>query len=181
MTPNKDKCKFKTEELIYLGHKITSKGIEPDDAKVKSIMEIPTPQDKKDVQRLLGPINYVGKFVPSLAEITAPLREVIRKNKEWTSEEKQANAFQWIKDVIVSKKYLAFYDVSKPVAIQVDACKSGIGAVLIQDDVPVAYASKSLTPTQERYAPIEQEMLAVVFGCARFHQYIYGKKSHCSK
>ena len=101
---------------------------------------------------------------------------MIRKNKEWTSEEKQAKAFQRIKDVIVSKKCLAFYDVSKPVTIQVDACKSGVGAVLIQDDVPVAFASKSLTPTQQRYAPIEQEMLAVVFGCPRFHQYIYGKK-----
>ena len=73
-------------------------------------------------------------------------------------------------------KCLAYYHVQKPVKIQVDASKSGIGAVLLQEDRPIAYTSKSLTATQQRYAPIEQEMLAVVFGCQRFHQYIYGKK-----
>ena len=57
--------------------------------------------------------------------------------------------------------------------MQVDASRSGVGAVLLQDDKPVAYVSKSLTPTQQRYAVIEQEMLAVVLGCQRFHQYIY--------
>ena len=67
--------------------------------------------------------------------------------------------------MLVSKKYLAYYDVQKPVKIQVDASKSGIGAVLLQEDRPIAYTSKSLTATQQRYAPIEQEMLGVVFGC----------------
>ena len=76
----------------------------------------------------------------------------------------------------MSKRCLAYYDVDKPVRMQVDASRSGVGAVLLQDDKPVAYASKSLTPTQQRYAVIEQEMLAVVFGCQRFHQYIYRKK-----
>ena len=65
----------------------------------------------------------------------------------------------------MSKRCLAYYDVDKPVRMQVDASRSGVGAVLLQDDKPVAYASKSLTPTQQRYAVIEQEMLAVVFGC----------------
>ena len=73
----------------------------------------------------------------------------------------------------MSKRCLAYYDVDKPVRMQVDASRSGVGAVLLQDDKPVAYVSKSLTPTQQRYAVIEQEMLAVVLGCQRFHQYIY--------
>ena len=77
---------------------------------------------------------------------------------------------------MVSKKCLAYCDVQKPVKIQVDPSKSGIGAVLLQDDRPIANTSKSLTATQQRYAPIEQEMLAVVLGFRRFHQYIYGKK-----
>ena len=78
--------------------------------------------------------------------------------------------------MLVSKKCLAYYDVQKPVKIQVDASKSGIGAILLQDDRLIAYASKYLTAMQQRYAPIEQEMLAVVFGCQRFYQYIYRKK-----
>ena len=71
---------------------------------------------------------------------------------------------------------MAYYDVQKPVKIQIDASKSGIGAVLLEDDRPIAYASKSLTAMQQRYVPVEQEMLAVVCGYQRFDQYIYGKK-----
>ena len=67
--------------------------------------------------------------------------------------------------MLVSKKCLAYYDVQKPIKIQVDASKSGIGAVLLQDDRLIAYTSKSLTATQQRYALIEQEMLAVVSEC----------------
>ena len=66
--------------------------------------------------------------------------------------------------------------IQKTVKIQVDASKSGIGAVLLQDDRPTAYVSKSLTAMEQRYAPIQLEMLAVVFKCQRFHLYIYGKK-----
>ena len=125
---------------------------------------------------MLGLVNYVGKFIPNLSEMTAPMRELLVKNVTWNWGNDQEKAFQKIKEVIVSKRCLAYYDVSKPVRMQVDASRSGIGAVLLQEGKPVAYASKSLTPTQQRYAIIEQEMLAVVFGCQRFHQYIYGKK-----
>ena len=121
-------------------------------------------------------MNYVGKFIPNLSEITAPLRNLMVKNVSWQWGNEQDVAFRKVKDILVSKRCLAYYDVKKPVMIQVDASRYGIGAVLLQDGKPVAYASKSLTPTQKRYAIIEQEMLAVVFGCERFHQYIYGKK-----
>ena len=108
--------------------------------------------------------------------MTAPLRETLVKNVSWQWVNKQDVALRKIKEVLVSKRYLTYYDVNKPVRMQVDASRSGIGAVLIQDGKPIAYASKSLTPTQQRYVIIEQEMLAVVFACQRFHQYIYGKK-----
>ena len=76
MTLNVEKCKFKETELIYVGHRLTVNGIEPDESKSKSILEMPKPEDKKDVQRVLGLINYVGKFIPNLSELTAPLRVV---------------------------------------------------------------------------------------------------------
>ena len=65
MTLNAEKCKFKETELIYLGHKLTVNVIELDENKIKIILEMPNPEDKKDVQRLLGLINYVGKFIPN--------------------------------------------------------------------------------------------------------------------
>uniref|UniRef100_A0A8C6KCM5 Gypsy retrotransposon integrase-like protein 1 n=1 Tax=Nothobranchius furzeri TaxID=105023 RepID=A0A8C6KCM5_NOTFU len=60
--------------------------------------------------------------------------------------------------------------------LQVDASKYGLGAVLMQDGHPVAYASKTLTPTEINYAQIEKELFAVLFGCKRFHTYIYGRR-----
>ena len=177
MTLNVEKCKFKETELIYLGHKVTVNSIEPDENKIKSMLEIPKPEDKRDVQRLLGLLNYVRKFIPNLLELTAPLRELLVKNKPWQWGKSHIQSFERKKKLLVSKKCLAYHDAQIPVKIQVDATKSGIGAVLLQNDRPTAYSSKSLTAMQQRYAPIEQEMLAVVFGCQRFHQYIYGKKA----
>ena len=75
----------------------------------------------------------------------------------------------------VSGPVLQFYDLSKLVTLQADASQSGLGAVLLQDDKPVAYASKVLTLTQQAYAQIEKEALALVFRCEKFHHYLYGR------
>ena len=68
---------------------------------------------------------------------------------------------------IMSLEFLTYYDVTKPVKLQVDTSKSGFRAVLIQSNMPVVYASKSLTLVEARFAQIEKELLAVVFGCNR--------------
>ena len=80
-----------------------------------------------------------------------------------------------LKKAITSTPTLRDYDVSKDVLIQCDASKCGLGAVLLQQGKPIAYASKALTETEIRYAQIEKEMLAIVFACNKFRQYIYGK------
>ena len=121
ITMNINKCQFKAEELVYLGHKLTSNGVEPDEEKIRSIIGLPVPEDKKGIQQLLGLVNYVGKFIPNLSEITAPLRNLMVKNVSWQWGNKQDVAFRKIKDILVSKRCLAYYDVKKPVMIQVDA------------------------------------------------------------
>ena len=82
---------------------------------------------------------------------------------------------------------LDYYDPSKPLCLSVDASSKGLGAVLLQDEKPLAYASRALMPTQQRYAQIGKETLAIVYGAQKFHQYIYGRKqtlrqttSHCN-
>lgn len=72
---------------------------------------------------------------------------------------------------------LAYYDPKKPVTLQVDASKYGLGIVLLQDSRPVAYASKTLTSGEIKYAQMEKKMLAILFGCKRFHQYVYGRRN----
>ena len=85
-------------------------------------------------------------------------------------------SFEKIKKLVSEAPVLQYYDVSKPAKIQCDASGKGLRAVLLQDDKPVCYASRALTGAESRYASIEAEMLAVVFACRKFHQYIYGKR-----
>ncbi|CAC5369354.1 unnamed protein product [Mytilus coruscus] len=71
---------------------------------------------------------------------------------------------------------LSYYDPKQPLTLNVDTSSKGLGAVLLQNDKPIAYASRALTPTQQRYAQIEKETLAIVFGCQKFHHYVYGRQ-----
>jgi hypothetical protein len=159
-----------------VGHIITDSGIKPDNSKIEAIQSMPCPSSRKDLERFLGMINYLGKFIPNLSDITAPLRELLKQDNEWVWLEQHQKAVDQLKNLITSAPVLAFYDVSKPIKVSVDASQEGIGAVLIQSERPVAYASRSLTECEKRYAQIEKEMLAVVFGVEHFHYYVYGRQ-----
>ena len=175
MTLSRDKCTFRQTEVTYLGETLTPSGVKPDINKIKAILDYTRPTDKQDLQRLLGMTNFIAKFLPKLSDVTKPLRELIKKNVEfhWLDTHKQA--FLALKNLITQSETLRYYDVSKAVTLQVDASKAGLGAALIQEHGPVAFASKAMNETQCRYAQIEKELLAVVFACKRFHQYVYGK------
>ena len=81
---------------------------------------------------------------------------------------------QWICNILL-KTTLAYFDCTKPVVIQTDASEYGLGAALLQDGWPIAFASKTLTDIETWYANIEQECLSVCFGLEKFHTYIYGR------
>ena len=175
---NPDKCQIRRTKVLYIGHVLTGDGVKPDASKLKAITEMPVPEDKHGIQRLLGMVNYVAKFVQHVSGVTAPLRELLKKDVAWHWTERHEQSFQGIKRLLTetSPGVLKYYDPKLPVKLQVDACKSGLGAVLMQNGSPIAYASRSLTETESKYAQIEKELLAVMFGCERFHQYIYAKK-----
>ena len=172
---NKDKCKTKMTELKYLGHTLTREGLRPDESKIQAIIEMPTPKSKKELERFLGCVNYEAKFIPNLAEVTAPLRELLKEKNAWSWDEPQIRAFEKLKKLLTEAPLLEYYDVTKPVTLQCDSSKDGVGAVL-KHAKPIAYASKSLTESQKRYAQIEKELYAVVFGCEHFHQYVCGRR-----
>ena len=81
-----------------------------------------------------------------------------------------------MKQIIVKEPVLQFYDVSKPVVLSVDSSGKSLGAVLLQNDLPVLYASSTLTDTQQKYAQVEKELLAIVYDCERLHYYIYRRR-----
>ena len=171
----RQKCRIKIPEVVYIGDKISKDGIKPDESKIEAILNMPGPQNKKDVERLLGMVTYLSKFIPNMSALTEPLRASLRQEVQWHWGEQQESSLNEIRKVLTSKPVLKYYDVNKPVKLSVDASQSGLGAVLLQEDQPIAYASKSLTECQKGYAQIEKETLAIVFGCERFNQYLYGK------
>jgi hypothetical protein len=136
---------------------------------------MPEPLDKSGVMRFMGMVQYLAKFIPNLSEISAPLRSLVESKTQWHWEEPQKESFRQLKSLVASTPVLRYYDVNSPVTLSVDASSQGLGAVIMQEQQPIAYASRALTSTQQRYAQIEKELLAVVYGCNKFHQYIYGQ------
>ncbi|XP_045446678.1 uncharacterized protein K02A2.6-like [Melitaea cinxia] len=92
-----------------------------------------------------------------------------------SKDEQHERVFNELKKILTEKPVLQFFDEKLPVVLSVDSSKDGLGAVLLQNGLPVAYASKALSECQQRYAQIEKELLAILFGCERFHQFIFGR------
>ena len=87
-------------------------------------------------------------------------------------------AFERVKEMVINFPVLRYYDVNLPVTIQCDSSDIGLGAVLMQEDRAVAFASRTLTKVERNsYAPIEKEFLVIIFACYRFEQYIYRKEN----
>ncbi len=105
---------------------------------------MPRPTDKAGVQRFLGMCQYLSMFVPNLSEIILPLRELTKQDMEFILSRTQENAFQSAKDLISNNTVLQYYDVSKPVTLQVDASEEAIGGALLQDGQPVCFTSHSV-------------------------------------
>ena len=171
---NKTKCQFKKQEITYLGLVLTKDGLKPDPRKTQAIIDMTPPTSREALQRFLGMITYLSKFIPNLSQTAAPLRALLEKDTEWQWHQEHLQSFSTLKHLASSAPALAYFNPSHPVKLSVDASSKGLGAVLLQNDHPIAYASRALTDTQQRYAQIEKEMLAVVFGCTKFHDYIYG-------
>ena len=172
---NHNKVSLRRKEVPFIGHVATDKGLCVDPAKVRAIAEMPQPADVAGVQRLLGMAQYLAKFLPHLSDVTKPLRELTQKEVAWVWEEPQMRAFEDLKKAIASTPILRYYNLAEEVTLQCDASQTGLGAALMQNGQPVAYASRALTDTETRYAQIEKELLAIVFACDRFDAYIYGR------
>jgi hypothetical protein len=121
-------------------------------------------------------MTYLGRFVENLSEKTHPLRKLLKKDIlfEWTHE--QENAFVVLKNLLGKGPILNYFDPNKEITISVDASQNGLGAVLLQDNKPCAYSSRAMTETQQRYAQIEKELLAIYFGVNKFYQYVFGRR-----
>ena len=117
-------------------------------------------------------VNYLSKFLPKLSDVSAPFRELTTSPAKFTWARQHDEAFTTIQQLVIQHPLLKFYNEEEEATIQTDASDKGLGAVLLQNGQPVAFTSRPLSKTEQRYATIEKECLAIVFGCERFKQYV---------
>ena len=178
---NSKKLELRKERFTFFGAEYSAQGMHPDPKKVQGITEMTAPTDKQQLQSFLGMVNYMGTFIPNLSHHTEPLRAMLKKDNVFHWEEQQTRSFQQVKSLIAKANTtpLRYYDRNLPVTVQADASLRGLGACLIQQhkgkDQPIAFASKSLTDAETRYANIERELLAIVFACQCFSTYLLGR------
>lgn len=173
---NSAKCELVKPEVDYVGHRLTGEGLKPSAGRVKAILEMKDPEDRGELETVLGMLAYLAKFIPRLSELTAPLRKM-KTSETWNWDVESKQAFTNVKKALTSTDVLKYFDATRPVTVTVDASMKGLGAAILQENGVVAYASRALTSAEQRYAQIEKEMLAVVFGCERFHKLLYGKSN----
>ena len=102
MKLNPAKCVFARTELIFLGHKVTGSGVKPDPSKISAIIDMPIPSTVKELQRSMGMVNYLGKFLPSLSKVSEPLQKLLDKDAIWSLENPQLEAIKKLKELVTS-------------------------------------------------------------------------------
>lgn len=131
--------------------------------------EKPIPQNEKELRSFLGTANYYRKHIPSYSKIASILYDTIN-NFLWT--DKHTEAFEKLKKAISAACTLSPPDPTKQYTIMTDASIQGIGAALMQDDWPIAFASRTLERSEAMYAPVQLEALGLVYALKQFSPYI---------
>ena len=177
---------FKSTDCKFFGRRLNLDGIKVDPKKIEAIIQMDLPQNVANLQSFNGMINYLKKFSPVLSKLSEPLRRLRKSGVEWAWESEQQDAFEAIKQVIMTLPVLAYFDKikkhtiqcdasKKGLGVQCDASKKGLGAVLPLESKPVMYVSRAQTETEQRYSNIERELLATVFALERLNHYTFGR------
>ncbi|GJW39528.1 putative reverse transcriptase domain-containing protein [Tanacetum coccineum] len=170
------KCDFWLESVQFLGHVINNKGVHVDPAKVEAIRNWSAPTTPKEVRQFLGLAGYYRRFIEGFSLISKPLTKLTQKNKkyEWGTEEDEA--FQTLKQKLCSAPILALPEGTENFVVYCDASHKGYGAVLMQREKVIAYASRQLKKHEENYTTHDLELGAVVFALRLWRHYLYGTK-----
>ena len=176
----KEKCVFFAPEIEYLGYCINSEGVSPVEPKITPILNLPIPTNITQLKLFLGALNFYHRHLPNSSHVLEPLHKLLRKDTSWHWSQSQQEAFEKAKKLLCSTGLLVHYDQEKPLLLSCDASPYGIGGVLSHlmpdgTERPIAYTSRTLSPTERNYSQIEWEGLAMVYSEKKFHQYLFGR------
>ena len=178
---NISKCHFCLKQLKLLGRIVSEKGISTDPSLIEAMVNFPTPKSQTNVRSFLALCNHYRDFINHFADMSEPLSKLTRKTCTWVWGSEQIDAFDKLKQAMISTPVLAYPDWDKPFHMQTDASLVGAGAVLLQtqDDNklhPVAYASWLFNSAQRNYPTQWRELLAFVLATRKWKPYFYSRK-----
>ena len=139
---------MKAQAVNFFGYLYDADGVHPDLGKIDAIHALPAPTNITKLQEFLGLVMYLSPFIPGLSTLTAPLCELFKKDTDFTWNCTYDAAFQWVKEALISYTTHRYFNPSLPITIQVNASQVGLGAALLQNGKPVAFAIKTLTKTE---------------------------------
>ena len=159
---NLDKCQFSTDSVKFLGHSIDSAGIHLNPDKIQAIQQLPAPKNITELCRFLGMVTYLSKFISNLLHKVKPLRDLLSSKNERVWSTSQQEAYTRIKAELSNSPVLALYNPTGDTIHSADVSSYGLGVVVIHKQPDhqwkgIVYASRSLTPTEEKYAQMEKE------------------------
>uniref|UniRef100_A0A674D150 ribonuclease H n=1 Tax=Salmo trutta TaxID=8032 RepID=A0A674D150_SALTR len=179
LTLNGGKCTFAAPAVEFVGFRLSAKGIAPLMSNIEAVHRIPEPTSASQVASFLGMTAYYLRFLPHYSQTTAPLRQLLKKDEPWAWTAACSDAVRSLKSQLSTAPVLAHFDPVCPTIVTCDASAGALGAVLsqLQNGIerPVAFASRALSPTEQRYSVGEREALACVWACERWHLYLYGR------
>lgn len=180
LTLNEDKIELKKKELDFFGLHFSSNGISVQSGKADAILNATPPKDAKEVRSFLGLANYCSRFIQDFASLAEPLRELTKKNNQWSWEEKHINAFEQIK-LSLSKNSMAYFNPTWRTELTIDASPAGLGCVMAQYNLNninekkmISFNSRTLSDVEKRYSQTEKEALGLVWACEKLHLYLIG-------
>jgi len=177
LTVNLKKSGFGQATIEYLGHVVGQGRVRPVEAKVEAIQNLPSPKNRREVQRYLGMVGYYRKFCKNFADIVLPLTDLTKQNMPFVWSEDCQRAFDSIKAIMSSHPVLMSPNFDLKFSLAVDSSDRAAGAVLLQSDSqgidhPVCYFSKKYDKHQQRYATVEKEALALMLALQHFEVYL---------
>jgi hypothetical protein len=173
---NAKKSFFGKDELEYLGYWITRQGIQPVSKKVEAIKNIAPPKTQRELRRFIGIVNYYRDMWIRRSDVLAPLSKLTSKTVKWQWTTVEQKAFDTMKRIIARETLLVYPDFNQPFIIYTDASHTQLGAVISQNNKPIAFYSRKLNPAQTRYTTTERELLSIVETLKEFRNILLGHR-----